>query len=116
MHLPALVLVEHSAFWPLLFTATGKQPLRVSPAYAKIAANGEGQVPSYQMLVAAEKGDSLPPDAPYLRHWPQNYDYVLLLYAGKLPAKDRPLLPERLVLLREGDIAALYRVRGSALQ
>jgi hypothetical protein len=113
MHLPALVLIEHDAFSPLLFNAPSKQPLRVRPAYAGIAVKGEGDVPSYRTLWIAAAGKPFPDDAPYLAHWQRDFDYVLLMYAGKLPVQDQPLLPDRLDLLRRGDVAALYRVRHS---
>jgi hypothetical protein len=112
MHLPALVLIEHDAFWPLLFTAVAKQPLRVRPAYAGLAVD-EGLVPSYRALEVAAAGGALPRDAPYLAHWQRDFDYVLLLHAGKLPLQDQPLLPGRLELLKQADVAALYRVRRS---
>jgi hypothetical protein len=109
-HLPALVLIEHDAFFPLLFTAAAKQPLRVRDAYAGSAAP-EGLVPSYRELAVAAAGGPLPRDAPYLAHWQRDFDYVLLLYAGKLAAADRPLLPDILEPVRQADIAALYRIR-----
>ena len=68
----------------------------------------EGLVPSYRELAVAAAGGPLPQDAPYLAHWQRDFDYVLLLYAGKL---DRPLLPDLLEPVRQADIAALYRVR-----
>ena len=109
MHLPALVLIERDAFWPLLFTAATKQPLRVRPAYAGLAVE-EGLVPSYRALEAAAADGAPPRDAPYLAHWQRDFDYVLLLHAGKLPLQDQPLLPGRLELLKQADVAALYRV------
>jgi len=33
MHLPGLVVIERRAFWPLLFSAPTKQPLRVLPLF-----------------------------------------------------------------------------------
>ncbi len=115
LHLPALVLIEHDAFSPLLFSAASKQPLRVRPLYAGIAVEGEGYVPSYRTLWIAAAGKPLPEDAPYLAYWQRDFDYVLLMYAGKLPVQDQPLLPDRLDLLRRGDVAALYRVRRSVV-
>ena len=36
-HLPALVTLERDAFWPMVFTFPGKQPLQFRPAYAQDA-------------------------------------------------------------------------------
>ena len=111
MHLPALALIERRAFWPLLFTAPTKQPLKVLAPYSSIAVD-EGVVPSYTWL-SAGPGLALPYDAPYLANWHSFFDYVIVLYAGKLPdaAHLRPDLLSPLVLT---DVAALYRITHAA--
>jgi hypothetical protein len=107
MHLPALALIERRAFWPLLFTASTKQPLKVLAPYSNIAVN-EGVVPSYTWL-SAGPGLALPYDAPYLANWKSNFDYVIVLYAGKLPDATH-LRPDVLLPLVITDVAALYRI------
>ena len=111
MHLPALALIERRAFWPLLFTAPTKQPLKVLAPYSSIAVN-EGMAPSYTWL-SAGPGLKLPYDAPYLANWQSNFNYVIVLFAGKLPdaAKLRPNLLSPLVIT---DVAALYRITHAA--
>ncbi len=111
MHLPGLALIERRAFWPLLFTAPTKQPLKVLAPYSSIAVN-EGVVPSYTWL-SAGPGLVLPYDAPYLANWESNFDYVLVLYAGKLPDAAH-LLPGLLSPLVITDVAALYRITHAA--
>jgi len=112
-HLPALLLIERKAFWPCLFTMPTQQPLALLPPYDRIG-YPECQPPDWQSLVAGYSVHPVTP-SPYLRDWPHNYDYVLLLNAGG--AGDlRRFLPDRLALLAAADVAALYRVRpiGSA--
>lgn len=110
MHLPGLVLIERRAFWPLLFSAPTKQPLRVLPPYSDIAV-GEGIVPSYTWL-SATRETPLPADAPYLLDWESSFDYVIVLYAGKLPV-GVPLRPDVLEPVVAADVAALYRIKGA---
>jgi hypothetical protein len=111
MHLPALALIERRAFWPLLFTAPTKQPLKVLAPYSSIAVD-EGVVPSYTWL-SAGPGLALPWDAPYLANWHSFFDYVIVLYAGKLPDAEH-LRPDLLSPLVIADVAALYRITHAA--
>ena len=108
MHLPSLALIERHAFSPLLFTAPTKQPLRVLPPYSKIAV-GEGIVPSYKWL-NADAPKSLPRDAPYLENWRDTFDYVLVLFAGKLPDAAH-FRADVLTPVAITDVAALYRIK-----
>jgi hypothetical protein len=110
-HLPALLVIEHQAFFPCLFTVRAKQPLITLPPYDRLGAP-ECQPPDWQSLVVGYSVHPVTP-APYLRNWQRNYDFVLLLNAGG--AGDlRRFLPERLTLLTSADVAALYRVRPPA--
>jgi len=107
IHLPALVVTEHRAFWPLLFTARGKQPLTLRPPYDRL--DGEQGAPQdyhvlQHRLTAAELSV-----APYLAHWQSDFDYVLLLDAGGAGDLHR-YLPDRLQLLESTDCAALFRI------
>ncbi len=107
-HLPALLMIEHQAFWPCLFTAPGKQPLVVRAPYDRISVP-EGQAPEWHSLVV---GYSVRPTtyAPYLTNWQRNFDYVLLLDAGGAGDLSH-YLPDRLTLLASADVAALFRIR-----
>jgi hypothetical protein len=113
MHLPALVVSERRAFWPLLFSAPTKQPLKVLAPYSSLAV-GEGIVPSYTWL-SSVSGRALPRDAPYLANWRSKFDFVIVLYAGKLPDAAH-LLPNLLTPLVITDVAASYRVKRVAPQ
>jgi len=107
MHLPGLLVIEHQAFWPLLFTAPTKQPVRVNPPYDAISLP-EGELPWVGGLAAPGPEDLR--WAPYLADWQSKFDWVLLLHPGWV-ADGYDLLPDRLDKERSGRIAVLYRVR-----
>ena len=105
----ALLLIEHKAFWPLLFTIPGQQPLRVLPPYEQISRQ-IGLLPSYHLLGAERLSDTERNFFPYFIGWQKTFDYVLLLDAGGAPDLEK-LLPERLQLVSRSDMAALFRIR-----
>jgi len=106
-HLPAFLVIDRKAFWPLLFTAAAKQPLQVVPPYAALAMP-EGNPPRVHELATPEA--PAPRDAPYLHEWPQHFDWVIVLRPSAVPDAAH-LLPEQLDLIRIGRVAALYKVR-----
>lgn len=110
-HLPALLLIEHQAFWPLLFTMPTKQPLVVLPPYDRISAQ-EGSIPDLGQLADPAKL-AQENDTRYLANWQHDFDYVLLMdpMASGDPGK---VMPDRLSLLVGNNVAALYRVRHQA--
>jgi hypothetical protein len=107
MHLAGLLVIEHKAFWPLLFTAAGKQPVEVLPPYAAIALP-EGILPWTGALAAPRAWDLN--RAPYLASWRENFDWVLVLWPGLAP-NGYDLLPDLLQPVTAGKVAALYRIR-----
>jgi hypothetical protein len=107
MHLPALLVIERHAFWPLLFTAAAKQPVRVNPPYDAISLP-EGEMPWIGFL--ADPGPEAFQRAPYLAGWPDKFDWVLVMRPAEAPG-GYDLLPDRLIPVSSGRIAALYRVR-----
>jgi hypothetical protein len=100
------MLIERHAFWPLLFADARQQPIAVRPTYAP-AAYPLGEPPDYRCLAEDRPADLYA--TPYLADWPEKFDYVLLLDAGATDAA--ALRPDRLELLNQSDMAALYRVR-----
>ncbi|MDB5395890.1 MAG: hypothetical protein JWM91_3396 [Rhodospirillales bacterium] len=107
MHLPALLVIEHKAFWPLLFTAATKQPVKVIAPYDAISLP-EGELPWVGSL--AELDLATVKWAPYLPDWQQKFDWVLVMHPGDaLGGYD--LLPDRLEPARAGKIATLYRIK-----
>jgi len=107
MHLPALLVIEHKAFWPLLFTAETKQPVKVSPPYDAISLP-EGELPWAGGL--ADLNPETLKWAPYLPDWQHKFDWLLVLNPGA--AQDGYALPfDRLELANAGKVAVLYRIR-----
>ena len=107
--MPALLLIERRAFWPLLFADNSQQPLIVKPAYAAIAQPLEEPV-----LWATLRRDSYTAkeleDAHYLPNWRSKFDYVLLT---DLPADVTPL--DGLSLVTKTSSAILYKVAAPPL-
>jgi hypothetical protein len=106
---PTLATHYANAFVPGLFTAAGKQPVRVGPIAERLAIPYGGPVPVAILagIVAGKTAAGVPA---YIKSWPQDYDYLYVL--GPL---DRGSLPNPMPeLLEELDRAArftLYRIR-----
>jgi hypothetical protein len=99
-HLPALLLIEHGAFWPTLFANPAQQPIGLRPRYGQLAREGH-DLPSHAALVAdPDNGAAAVRD----------FDFLLMLEAGADP-DPAGFMPNCLVLLSQRDIAALFRVR-----
>jgi hypothetical protein len=98
-HLPALLLIERGAFWPVLFANPEQQPIRLQAAYAKLAREAH-DIPPYADLVADPDGA-----LPTLR----DFDFVLMLEAGADPDLAN-FIPHCLALESRSDFAALFRV------
>jgi hypothetical protein len=111
LHLPALLTIEHRAFWPYLFATPGEQPLVVRPPYDALAV-GQGRPPDWQSLVVGYQVHPVTP-TPYLKDWQRNYDYVLMLNAGGAGDLSH-YVPDRLSLIAASDVAALFRIRNPA--
>jgi hypothetical protein len=98
-HLPALLLIERGAFWPGLFANPAQQPIRLRPAYGRLAREAH-DVPAHASLVVAP--DSALPALP-------DFDYVLMLEAGADPDL-AGFIPRCLTLEARSDFAALFKV------
>jgi hypothetical protein len=106
MHLPSLIVLERHGFIPLLFTDPLKQPLRVLPPYDRLAMV-DGAPPFASALAGPSETDLR--RAPYLVHWQDDFDWVLLLRPHDLPDASQ-VMPAPLELVVGGEVAALYRV------
>ena len=106
-NLPGLLITKHRGFWPLLFSAVGKQPIVVLPPYRRISLP-EGVLPDYHLLQHPIPYPG-PAVAPYLWRWRSNFDYVLVLDAGGADW-GAGFLPGKLAPLRRTDAGALFRV------
>jgi hypothetical protein len=100
-HYPALAVVDRKAFIPWLFSAPGKQPLKVIAPWNEISAD-EGQPPSAGVLFTTTAG--------LLKNWRSRFDYVLLLNADMdSNGPNIDLVPE-LSLVTDQGFARLYRI------
>jgi hypothetical protein len=110
-HFPALATPERRAFIPYLFTAAGKQPLRVLPPWTEISVP-EGIPPSVDLLAPPPPGRaaSLAHPPAYLQAWGERFDYLLVINAD-LPSADGPM-PRlaNLALISDQGFAQLYRI------
>ena len=105
-HAPTLAAHYAGAFVPTLFTTAGKQPLLVAPGLERLSYSCGGPIPLATLLHVAQGGRYASAAPAFLRHWPNDFDYVYLL--GEPPKDPAPDLLE----LVEGHASfALYRVR-----
>ncbi len=99
-HLPALLLIERRAFWPILFANPAQQPIRLRPAYERLAREAHDIPPHAALVTDPDRGSAA------LGH----FDFVLMLEAGADPNPEG-FVPRCVALLSRTDFAALYRVR-----
>jgi len=99
-HLPALLLIEHRAYWPFQFDNPSQQPMTTLPPYRELAERAD-MMRGYRTL-AAPGGIEL-----------CGFDELLLLDAGAEPDLAH-FATDRLRLLASSDIAALFSVRPSS--
>ena len=112
-HMPGLLLMEKRAYWPLLFAADNKQPVRVLPPYREIS-DPAGHPPFYEGLAVDDLSASDLQTYPYVAHWRSQFDYVLVLNA-QLAGDLGGFLPDRLEFMEQTGFAALFRVRKQGL-
>jgi len=112
-HHPALAVPRRAAFVPTLFTAPGKQPLRVVPPWDAISVL-EGVPAPVHLLRSFVRSPDVLYAAGYAENWRTRFDYVLLVNAD-LPDADGELPPQpELELLADEGFARLYRIRRGA--
>jgi len=99
-HLPALLLIEHHAFWPYLFDDPSQQPIEALPPYQELTERVGGFI-DYRRLAVAGGVDLC------------GFDDVLVVGAGG--AKDLARLDaERLHMAAASGFSALLRVGQAA--
>lgn len=108
-HLQSLAVSLRHAFIPTLFTAPGKQPLRVLPPWTDIAVL-EGNVVPVQFLRSFTPSPQLTYALGYVVQWRKRFDYVIVLNAQAPVVEDESTLPE-LELVADRGFSRLYRVR-----
>ena len=108
-HYPALAVLWRRAFVPTLFTAPGKQPLKVQAPWRDISAL-EGVPAPVDALASFDASPGAIYFFGFVAHWRERFDYVLVVNAD-LPhgrVMTQPL-PE-LELVADEGFARLYRV------
>ena len=104
LHYPALASLKHDAFMPYLFTAAGKQPLRVKAPWNEIA------VPEGVPVPLAALDGPVPFYAPYMADWKNRFDYVLVLNAD-MATQNHPMpVFDTVHLVADEGFARLYRI------
>jgi hypothetical protein len=99
-HLPALLLIERSAFWPYLFDDPSQQPIEALPPYLELADRVGGFI-DYRRLAVADGVDLC------------GFDDVLVVGAGGV--KDLAQLnTERLHMTAASNFSALFRIGQAA--
>lgn len=103
LHYPLRAVPLRQAFVPTLFSAEGKQPVRVLPPWYGLSVP-DGVLPEPRHLQIA--GTPLLRRAfPYLAAWRQHFDHLLLI-----DAEGQPAPAEGLELLADEGFARLYRI------
>jgi hypothetical protein len=108
-HLASFVLLDRRAFWPSIFANDTQQPIRVRGPYIECLGTGSAP-PDYQLLGSVQMSADEAQRFPFLPHWDQKFDYVLLLNAEGAGNLDE-IFPDKLELLDHRGIAALFRIR-----
>jgi hypothetical protein len=104
LHYPLRAVPLRQAFVPTLFSAEGKQPLRVLPPWRDLSVpDGVLPEPRHLQMTGAPL---LLRVFPYLAAWRQDFGHLLLIDATGQPAP-----AEGLELLSDQGFARLYRVR-----
>ena len=107
-HLPSLAVPLRHAFVPTLFTAPGKQPLRVLSPWAEISVL-EGPPAPVHYLRAFVPSPYISYMIGYMARWRERFDYILVLNAQVPDAEDEASIPG-LELLSDRGFARVYRI------
>jgi hypothetical protein len=108
-HLASFILLDRHAFWPNIFAQEYQQPISISEPYREVLAIRASPI-DYAELTQSHWSDSILSHFPFLPHWQDKFDFVLLLNAEGLPDLDR-FVPDKLELINHQGIAALFRIR-----
>lgn len=104
VHMPALLVIERRAFWPLLFADASQQPLVVKPPFDRLAHPLSDPV-HVSMLVKEPPATVVQVLARYLPQWQSKFDHVLVVGATQPADLSGFAKPVHM-----GSFAQLYRV------
>ena len=109
-HLSALGLPWRHVFVPIIFAARGKQPIETQPPWSDITNPNGGEIADIHMLDDPEVLRKSLSYSPYVAHWREHFDYVIVLNAD-VPDRAGPLAPiPALSLVRDEGFARVYRI------
>ena len=114
--LPALAVIEKSAFVSTLYALPGQQPLVLKAPFDRLGGRGHVDLPTLGELSLAYRplGGELG-IKPQIRDWTTDFDYVVLIHGygpgADALAGDLPLEP-----LLDGDILDLFRIVKASAQ
>lgn len=103
-HLPALLLIDRRAFWPLLFADPAQQPVSLLPPFDRMSHPLTEPV-DWKVLANATFSAETLRWSRYLIDWRADFDYVLLI-----DPKPGFQAVEKLSPLHDGEFAKLYRI------
>lgn len=110
VHAACLAIIERASLVSTVFAVSGKQVLRIQPAFKDRVDTLDGTPPSiHEVLLAADEWRS--PDNAYWRDWRSKFDYLFVLYTD---TDDPDPAPELLTLVYAGDRFKLYQIKKSA--
>jgi hypothetical protein len=113
LHYPALAVPWRSAFVPTLFTARGKQPLRVLAPWNSMSVP-EGVPVPVPLLGSFEPSPWNQYFYGFATDWRNRFCYVLVVNADQPRTSDEAVLSE-LELVADESFARLYRIRRAGL-
>lgn len=112
LHLGALVVTERGAVWPGLFAVPWQQPLRRLEPFADFTLLAWHVLPDRTVLLGpAFTPAGMPAEfRQSWQDWQKRFDYILVLHA-RAASQLEDFLPDRLSLVANTGMAALYRVK-----
>ena len=105
--LPALAVIEKSAFVSSLYALPGQQPLVLKPPFDRLGGRGHVDLPTLDQLADALRPNVRTP--PQIRSWTSDFDYVLMIY-GYGPGAEALAKGLPLESLMDGDVLDFFRI------
>ncbi len=112
--LPALAVIEKSAFVSTLYALQGQQPLTLKPPFDRLGGRGHVDLPTLADLSLAHQPDESETwPARQIENWRSDFDYVVMIY-GYGPGAQRLIGDLPLELLLDGQIIDLFQIKGGS--
>ncbi len=108
-HLPTMAVPLAHAFVPTLFSAQGKQPLAVLPAWSEKSVP-EGNLFSTGVLSCPGLMAQAASFTPYLVDWRSKFDFILVVNADMVDQNVGDTMPGGIDLVKNAGFARLYAI------